>query len=623
MVRDLRLLLIHADYFEYQVREPALSTPEVVTNERKKLSTNNTLVVFVTVEKEDEAKVDNVVKEACETILDVYNKLSPLSVVIYPYAHLSSSLASPRVALEALEKLESEVKGHGLKVFRAPFGWYKSFTIKCKGHPLAELSRSITGERKVTVEVEEKEELESEFKIIEPNGKEHDLDLGDVSKCKVLERYPLLKQFVLSEELGIKPHKTPEHIRLMRRLELVDYEPASDAGHFRFYPKGELIKNLLEEFATRMAIKDLGAMKIETPLLYKLSEPDIAEQVARFRERDYRLKVGNKELILRFAGDFGLFRMMKTITMTYKQLPIRIYELSKSFRLEQSGELVGLRRLRAFTMPDIHCFCKDIVQGMEEYRNLFRYYTRLVETIGIDYVLAFRVVRDFYMEYKEWIKDMVKEAKVPALIELLPKRKHYWVIKHEYQFIDSVGGNAQLCTVQLDVEDSERYGIYYVDEEGKKRGCIIVHSSMGSIERWIYAILEEAAKMMKRKEVPKLPTWLSPIQVRIIPVSREYLDYAIKIADEIEKEGFRVDIDDREETVSAKIRSAETEWIPYIIVVGKEEKESNVLSIRIRGKGIGKMKLQELIKSLEEETKNMPHLPRYTPKFLSLKPRFA
>ena len=619
----MRLLLIHADAFEYSVREPAVEKPEAIEEDRKSLAVENSLVVFTTVEKEDEDKIEDVVSEAIDAILEVFSKVSPESIVIYPYAHLSSELARPEVALQVLKKLEEKLKEKDVKVYRAPFGWYKSFMIRCKGHPLSELSRYITGKAKRKEGKEEKKP--SEYLIIDPNGNVHKVILKEeeIKKLSILEEYPLLKQYILSEELGKKPHRTPEHIRLMRRLELVDYEPASDSGHFRFYPKGELIKNLLENFADKIAVEELHAMKIETPMMYKLDEPDIAKQAARFRERDYRLRVGNRELLLRFAGDFGLFRMMKDIIMTYKQLPIRIYELVKAFRLEQSGELVGLRRLRAFTMPDIHSFCRDIKQGMEEYEVLFEYYTKLLNTLRLPYVLVFRIVKDFYYENEEWVHNLIKKAKVPAFIELLPERKHYWIIKHEYQYIDSVGGNAQLCTVQLDIEDAERYGIYFIDENNERRPCIIIHSSMGSIERWIYALLEEAAKRIKEGKVPKLPTWLSPIQVRVIPVSSEYLKHAIEIATKINNEGFRCDVDDRDETVSAKIRDAEKEWIPYIIVIGKREVERKRLSVRIRGNGIVELDMSELIKRLEEECKGMPKLPLYTPLLLSKRPRFT
>ena len=617
----MRLLLIHADEFEYTAKEPAVEKPEPLDN-NKELKVSNALVVFTTVESSDEDRAESVILEAVDAILDVFNKVAAECIVIYPYAHLSSDLARPKVAMDILKGLEERLRERSVKVHRAPFGWYKSFMIKCKGHPLSELSRQITGKVK---KIEEEEKKPSEYLIIDPSGNEYKviLDEGEIGKLKVLNEYPLLKQYILSEEIGKKPHKTPEHIRLMRRLELVDYEPASDSGHFRFYPKGELLKNLLEMFADKIAIEELHAMKIETPMMYKLDEPDIARQAARFRERDYRLRVGNRELLLRFAGDFGLFRMMKDVIMTYKQLPLRVYELVKAFRLEQSGELVGLRRLRAFTMPDIHSFCRDIKQGMEEYEVLFIYYTRLLNALGLPYVLVFRIVKDFYEENKEWVHSLIKKAGVPAFIELLPERKHYWVIKHEYQYIDSVGGNAQLCTVQLDIEDAERYGIYFIDENNEKKPCIIIHSSMGSIERWIYALLEEAAKRIKEGKVPKLPTWLSPIQVRVIPVSSEYLKHAIEVAMKINDKGFRCDVDDRDETVSAKIRDAEREWIPYIIVIGKREVEGKRLSVRIRGDGIAELDMNELIRRLEEECKGMPKLPLYTPLLLSKRPRFA
>lgn len=274
-------------------------------------------------------------------------------------------------------------------------------------------------------------------------------------------------------------------------------------------------------------------------------------------------------------------------------------------------------------MPDIHSFCKDLKQGMEEYETLFKYYTKLLRSLNIPFVLAFRVVKDFYKKHKDWILKMIKEAKCPALIELLPERKHYWIIKHEYQYIDSVGGHAQLSTVQLDIEDSERYGIYYIDEKGEKKGCIIVHSSMGSIERFIYAILEEAAKAINEGRTPKIPTWLAPIQVRIIPLTSKYLDYALKIADKLIECEIRVDVDDREGTLSSKIRDAEKEWIPYIIVIGEKEVKENILTVRVRGEGIKRMRLEELIKLINEEIGDKPRLPSYTPILLSKRPKFA
>ena len=619
----MRLLLIHSDGFVYEVREKAVATAEEVEESRKRVEIGETLVAFSAVEKVDEENPESVVKQAVDAIADVASKVKVSRVVVYPYAHLSTELANPITAQEVLKKISEELEKRGFEVVRAPFGWYKSFELRCKGHPLSELSRTIVPVEEEVVEKKEKPEAPSLFLVLEPDGTEHTLDLANIEAYEVLNKYPLLKQFIISEEIGKKPGETPPHIKLMRRLELVDYEPASDIGHFRFYPKGTLIKDLLEDFAFDIAVKDLKAMKIETPMLYRLEEPDIAEQASKFRERDYRFEIDGRELILRFAGDFGLFRMMKDVTMSYRQLPIRVYELTSSFRLEQRGECVGLRRLRGFTMPDIHCFCRDLEQGMDEYKELFRYYTKLADAMLKDYVVAFRVVKDFYEENRKWFAELVQIANKPALIELLPEMKHYWVVKHEYQVIDSVGGNAQLCTVQLDVEDSERYGIFYVDVDGKKKGCIIVHSSMGSIERWIYAILEQAEKMRREGQPPMLPVWLSPTQVRVIPVSATYLEFAEKVADEIERHEIRVDVDDRDETVSSKIRDAEQEWIPYIVVVGEKEAAGAKLSVRVRGVGVVEMTLEELVKEINEDVGDKPRKPLYLPRRLSARPRFA
>ncbi len=619
----MRILLIHADSLSYEVKEKALKDAEEISEDRAKGCYQNALVAFTAVEDVDAKSIDSVVDKAAKEIIDVFNKVKADVVVLYPYAHLSSSLARPTEALDVLKKLEEKLKVEGVKVARAPFGWYKAFNLACKGHPLAELSKTIKPEVEVVKEVKPVEVEEGYYVLIKPDGNVHELNKEKPYDDPVLEEYPLIKRLIMNER-GLKAEKgAPPHIRLMQRLELVDYEPASDVGHFKFLPKGALVKHLLEELAMDIAVNDIGAVVVETPMIYRLSVPEIAEQASRFLERDYRFKIDNEEFTLRFAGDFGLFSMMKRVTMSYKQLPLRVYELSHSFRLEKRGECVGLRRLRGFTMPDIHCFCLDMEQGKEEFANLLKKYMRLVKSMMIDYVIVFRAVEWFFRENLSWFIALVKEIGEPILIEVLPAMKHYWVVKEEHQFIDSLGGNAQLCTVQLDIEDSERYGIKFVDKDNVKKGCIIVHSSMGSIERWMYAILEQAEKDRLNGKPPMLPTWLSPTQVRVIPVSSEFLDKAIDVANELEKAGIRVDIDDRDETVSKKVREAETEWIPYIVVIGKREVEENILSVRVRAKRETlTMSISDLIKIISEECRDKPKAKLWLPRMLSLRPKF-
>jgi threonyl-tRNA synthetase len=615
----LRILLIHSDFLEFEAKQRTPVAEEVPPNLRSG-RLEEVLVAFAAAEEEDETNIEGVSRNAAREISDVARKVEAKRIAIYPYAHLSPSLASPKAAIRLLDSTTEALRDLGFEVYRLPFGWYKAFRLSCKGHPLSELSRTITAE---IAEPRGPEAVPSRRIILTPDGCEHELDLSNIEACKPLADNPTLQQLVLSEELGHKPGEEPAHVKLMRRLELVDYEPASDTGHFRFYPNGALIKGLLEDLAVKLA-EELGASRIETPVLYRADEPDIAEQATRFYQKDYKIKFPNRTLLLRFAGDFGLFKMMKNTVMSYRQMPVRIFELSPSYRLEQSGECVGLKRLRAFTMPDIHCFCSDLQQGMMEYERLFKAYAKLTEAMEVEYVVAFRTVEDFYRQNKRFFVRLLRMVKHPALIELLSERKHYWVLKHEFQAIDSVGGNAQLATVQLDLEDSERYGIRYVDEKGEKRGCIILHSSMGSIERWMYAMLEEAAKAQKAGRVPSLPAWLSPTQVRLIPLADRHVKPCERIANTLGKARIRVDVDDRAERVSKKVRDAEREWIPAIVVLGDRELKEKRLPVRFRGKkGLKRMTAKELAAEINKKTKGMPFRPLALPRLLSMRPIFV
>ena len=155
----------------------------------------------------------------------------------------------------------------------------------------------------------------------------------------------------------------PPHVELMRRLELVDYEPGCDPGNMRYYPKGRLVKSLLENFVLDRA-SEMGAMEVETPIMYDMEHPTLKKYLDRFPARQYQIESDKKKLFLRFAACFGQFLMGHDMTISYKAMPLKMIEITRySFRREQRGELVGLRRLRAFTMPDMHTLTRDMGQA--------------------------------------------------------------------------------------------------------------------------------------------------------------------------------------------------------------------------------------------------------------------
>jgi threonyl-tRNA synthetase len=420
--------------------------------------------------------------------------------------------------------------------------------------------------------------------------------------------------------------QTPPHVELMRSLELVDYEPASDPGNFRYYPKGRMIKALLEEYVTNM-IHDYGGMEVETPLMYSMEHPSLKSYLNRFPARQYTIESDDTQYFMRFAACFGQFLMSHDAIISYKNLPMRIYEMTRySFRREQRGELTGLRRLRAFTMPDVHAFCKDMDQAKSEYKRRFKLSQDVLAGIGFDnsdYELAIRMVKDFWEENMDLVKDLVKEHGKPVLIEMWRERFFYFMIKWDMNFVDNLDKASALATDQIDVENGERYDIKYMDEDGVQKHPYILHCSpSGAIERDIYGLLEKAAFDMKAGKKPSLPLWLAPTQVRIIPVTHEYTELAVNIKDKFSK--VRVDIDNRDETVGKKIREAEKEWVPYIIVVGDKEVNAESYQVRVRGKdkpvGYSVSELQAEVHSI---TADKPFREVPLPIYLADRPQFV
>ena len=422
-------------------------------------------------------------------------------------------------------------------------------------------------------------------------------------------------------------NQEPAHVKLMKRLELVDYEPGSDSGNMRYYPKGKLVKTLLEQYVTQK-VREYGGLEVETPVMYDFQHPSLASYLNRFPARQYVVKSEKKDYFLRFSACFGQFLMAKDSQISYRNLPLKLYELTRySFRREKSGELSGLRRLRAFTMPDCHALCKDMEQAKEEAVKRMNLSLSVLEGIGLkkdDFDMAIRFTKDFYSNNKEFIKKLISNYKKPALVEIWNERFFYFVMKWEFNFTDETGKSSALSTDQIDVENAERYGITFVDEDGNKKHPIILHNSpSGAIERCIYALLERTESNKKKKETPSIPSWLAPTQIRFIPIGQEYIERITELMKTIEKYEIRADIDDRNETMQKKIREAEREWIPYIVVYGKKEEESKELMIRDRVTSkMLKMDLTSLAKLIKEQRGNKPYLPLPASKQVSKRPIF-
>ena len=622
----MRVLLLHSDFIEYQpISKEVQAAEDIQSKSTKKI--DEVIVALIAVEKDDD---ESIIDDVCRELKKYGETVKCDNLLIYPYAHLSSDLASHTIAQALLISIEKRSRHFFGTVNRAPFGWTKSFNIKVKGHPLAENARTFQkkGNGKSNIEstaesiaLKSEDLLNSTWYVLVPGDNLipiNEYTFQKDSAFKKLAEYELSKKRTVVE--------VPPHVKLMKRLAIADYEPSSDAGNMRYYPKGRLMKSLIETYVTRM-IHEYGGIEVETPVMYDSSHPSIHSYFNRFPARQYNIQSDNKQLFLRFAACFGQFLMAKDFQISYKQLPLKLYELTRySFRREKSGELAGLRRLRAFSMPDCHAFCRDIDQAKEEFVKRFDLSLKVIEGLGLssidDVDMVIRFTSDFYEQNKEFIKTFAARIKKPILVEMWKERFFYFIVKWEFNFVDSLGKAAALSTDQIDVENAQRYKIEFVDSDGEKKYPIILHNSpSGAVERVIFALLEKTDKDVDMGKVPSLPLWLSHTQVRIIPVSSKHLEFSEKILDQLNNNSIRADIDDRELSVAKKIREAESEWIHFIIVIGDKEVHGKELVVRERlAKSQYNTSLVNLMEKIKLEIFDKPYLPLNLPTYLSKRP---
>ncbi|RLI54816.1 MAG: threonine--tRNA ligase [Candidatus Thorarchaeota archaeon] len=625
----MRMLQIHSDGFSYEAKKKAIKNAESIEDKVYRTE-DSCLVNFIAAEKSDEKNFSGAVAKTADMIASAAEEVKEQNIVVYPWVHLTETPSGPTTALKLLKGVEKALVEKGFKVVRVPFGWYKAFAIHCKGHPLAERSKvlDITKELAKGADITEGEDLTaikaeekatSAFYIMTPDGKLTDVDKFNFAKYKELELY--VKYETAKDRTVSQP---PAHIELMKKLELVDYEPGSDAGNFRWPPRGLTLKRAIEERVVKEMV-DYGAHVVQTPLIYDYEHPALKSYMQRFPSRQYIVRSGDRDYFARFSACFGQFLLISQATVSYKQLPLKLFEIAQSYRREQSGELAGMRRPRAFTMPDIHEIVADIKMAKEAVLRQIEFVEKLHGELEISYEVSFRILRSFLEENRDFVKKVIKRIGKPVMLEVFDERYAYFIFKGEWNVVDDQKKAACLGTIQIDVENGERFNIKFVDEDGKEKYPLILHTSpSGSIERVVYGVLEQAHKDMKHGKVPHLPLWMTPVQVRMAPVDDTLIEYCQKIGEKLDAAGVRYEIDDRDLTVGKKVRSAEKLWVPYICVVGKKEMESGLLSVRRREqKDQVQMSVEDLIAEIADKTSFAPKQILLLPHLVSKQPVFS
>ncbi len=385
----------------------------------------------------------------------------------------------------------------------------------------------------------------------------------------------------LEEHLAIlEKRKESDHRKLGRQLGLFmisDYGP----GFPFFLPKGMLLKNALLDYWHEVH-RRYGYQEIETPTMLSKELWLTSGHWDHYKENMYVTKIDDKEFAIKPMNCPGAMLVYNATSHSYRDLPLRLAELGHVHRHEASGALNGLFRVRAFTQDDSHIFIsEDMIE--DEVRNIMALFDEVYAVFGLDYkiVLSTRPEKDFIGTVEFWDKAEAALAKAcrdsGRDFTINPGDGAFYGPKLDFKLKDCMGRTWQCGTIQLDLNLPHRFGCYYVAENGERKEPVMLHRVVfGSIERFIGIITENYGGAF--------PTWLAPIQARILPVNPSiHDDYAKAVQKEMEAIGYRIELDDSNEKLGYRLRNTQIEKIPYAIVVGDKEKEEGALTYRVYG----------------------------------------
>ncbi len=576
----MKILSLHCDYIKFKPLKKAIKNPQELTKEQEKLKeVKEVLVILTAVEKTDE---DNgkILEEYVNNVKELALQVKAKNIVLYPYAHLSSSLSSPDFALKVMEDAEKQLsKDKNIEITRAPFGYYKEFELKCKGHPLSELSRSIG-----TQEISEK-------KVVLKPEKQYDYKqlLRELSKTK----------------LDSSKLKENDHRIVGQQMDLYSFSDTAPGMVF-WHNNGLIIRNELIRFWREIHKKE-GYEEISTPQILDKKLWQISGHWEKYKDNIFLTDYEGRQFAVKPMNCPGGMLIYKNKPKSYRELPLRVGELGVVHRQELSGVLGGLFRVIQFTQDDAHIFCTE--DQLEK------------EILGIMNMINLVLSKIFNFEYSIELSTRPEKRigseeiwdKAEKILGDVLKKNHmkykinkgdgaFYGPKIDFHLKDSQGRTWQCATIQLDFAMPERFELEYMDKDNSRKRPIMLHRVIyGSLERFMGILIEHYNG--------RLPTWLAPVQARVISFTDRNEDYAKKVIKEIGEKipNIRLDADLRQTTVPAKVKEAEIMRVPYIIVVGDREEKEKTVAVRTRGdKKIESIKLESIkldkfIPSLKKE----------------------
>jgi threonyl-tRNA synthetase len=427
---------------------------------------------------------------------------------------------------------------------------------------------------------------------------------GD-EKNKMLQRIYGLA-FLTEKELNdylkfLEEAEKRDHRKLGQELDLFSFDEIVGAGLPLWHPKGGLLRQIIEDFWIKEHLKR-GYQIVRTPHIGNLNLWKISGHWEFYKDYMYSpIQIENDLYLLKPMNCPFHIKIYQSKLRSYRDLPLRWAELGTVYRFERSGVLHGLVRVRGFTQDDAHIFCTP-EQLDKEIENIARFGIELLKTFGFkDYEIYLSTRPEKYVgTLKNWEKatNALKRAleKLKLDYKIDPGEGVFYGPKIDIKIKDSLGRAWQCTTIQVDFNLPERFEISYIDKKGKKAQPIMIHRALlGSLERFIGVLLEHYAGA--------LPVWLSPTQVYITPVGKAHRQAALKLSKELESYGIRTEVDILNETIPYKVRKAEKQKIPYILVIGDKEMKGKTLNVRMRGNLIKRMGKKQFINKILKEVK--------------------
>ncbi len=530
--------------------------------QREKVSLDNVLVIFVSVEKGD---TEQTADQAARDTEEFMAKLARDRVLVYPFAHLSNNLEAPAEAMRLLERIHSRLARNHDSV-KAPFGWTKKMSIDIKGHPLAEQSRSYGPS--------EQKKVYSKAKPVEAN-------LAMVKK---------------SDWSGLPEG---DHRTIGERLDLYSFQEVSPSMVY-WHPNGRVIYSELVRFIRELE-DEYGYEETSTPVVSNTALWHLSGHFDHYKDNMFMFDTGMGQMGLKPMNCPSTILIYKSRRWSYRDLPFRTATFDKLYRKEVSGALTGLFRVMELTQDDGHIFLAEsqVEREAEKFLELVK---RVYDTFGLRYTAKLSTMPKDHMGDDElWDRatGSLKRAleKEGMEYEIKEGEGAFYGPKIDFDIYDSMGRAWQCGTLQIDYQMPIKFGLEYTAEDGKEHTPVILHrAALGSLERFTAILVEHMHG--------KFPTWIAPVQVAVLSISEQQSGYAEQVYSRLREEGIRALLDVSDRTLQYKIRDAKMKEIPYTLILGKKEEEAGTVSIRMRnGEQKNQQKIDDLIAQLNDEIK--------------------